>query len=92
MGAFQSSVESVLCRYFLKACTMDNMKKQHESGEDLLLRVGLNDNKAGMEGLDKEKINRIIMEATKVCFLFLFISLITFYFLLKRSLLGSSYC
>ncbi|XP_056396211.1 DNA polymerase kappa isoform X2 [Hyla sarda] len=28
-------------------------------------RMGLNDNKAGMEGLDKEKINKIIMEATK---------------------------
>ncbi|XP_058512358.1 DNA polymerase kappa isoform X1 [Ochotona princeps] len=45
---------------------MENIKEQqHGSGEDLLLRVGLNDNKAGMEGLDKEKINRIIMEATK---------------------------
>ncbi|NWX43799.1 POLK polymerase, partial [Steatornis caripensis] len=30
-----------------------------------LLRMGLNDNKAGMQGLDKEKINKIIMEATK---------------------------
>ncbi|KAJ7407008.1 Ankyrin repeat and death domain-containing protein 1B [Pitangus sulphuratus] len=28
-------------------------------------RMGLNDNKAGMQGLDKEKINKIIMEATK---------------------------
>ncbi|KAM8793104.1 DNA polymerase kappa [Eudromia elegans] len=27
--------------------------------------MGLNDNKAGMQGLDKEKINKIIMEATK---------------------------
>ncbi|XP_053910455.1 DNA polymerase kappa isoform X1 [Cuculus canorus] len=33
--------------------------------EDVLLRMGLNDNKAGMQGLDKEKINKIIMEATK---------------------------
>lgn len=41
------------------------MEEQHSYGEDLLLRVGLNDNKAGMEGLDKEKINRIILEATK---------------------------
>ncbi|XP_048360039.1 DNA polymerase kappa isoform X2 [Sphaerodactylus townsendi] len=31
----------------------------------LLLRMGLNDNKAGMQGLDKEKINRVIMEASK---------------------------
>lgn len=28
--------------------------------------MGLNDNKAGMQGLDKEKINKIIMDATKV--------------------------
>ncbi|XP_067948294.1 DNA polymerase kappa-like [Watersipora subatra] len=28
-------------------------------------RIGLNDNKAGMEGLDKEKINKIIYEASK---------------------------
>ncbi|KAM5264281.1 DNA polymerase kappa [Ctenodactylus gundi] len=45
------------------------MKSTKERGEDrsddLLLRMGLNDNKAGMEGLDKEKINKIIMEATK---------------------------
>ncbi|NXY74924.1 POLK polymerase, partial [Glareola pratincola] len=33
--------------------------------DGLLLRMGLNDNKAGMQGLDKEKINKIIMEATK---------------------------
>ncbi|XP_007486611.2 DNA polymerase kappa [Monodelphis domestica] len=33
--------------------------------DGLLLRMGLNDNKAGMEGLDKEKINKIIMEASK---------------------------
>lgn len=35
----------------------------------LLLRMGLNDNKAGMQGLDKEKINKVIMEASKVCLL-----------------------
>ena len=28
-------------------------------------RIGLNDNKAGMEGLDKAKINQIIIEASK---------------------------
>ncbi|PKU44512.1 dna polymerase kappa [Limosa lapponica baueri] len=33
--------------------------------DGVLLRVGISDNKAGMEGLDKEKINKIIMEATK---------------------------
>lgn len=47
---------------------MDNVKKvaKSSSNDGVLLRMGLNDNKAGMEGLDKEKINRIIMEATKV--------------------------
>ncbi|XP_066887266.1 DNA polymerase kappa isoform X3 [Kogia breviceps] len=52
---------------------MDNTEEKNDSTkekndnykDDLLLRVGLNDNKAGMEGLDKEKINKIIMEATK---------------------------
>ncbi|NWY69110.1 POLK polymerase, partial [Erithacus rubecula] len=46
---------------------MDNMKKVANSScnDGVLLRMGLNDNKAGMEGLDKEKINKIIMEATK---------------------------
>ncbi|XP_051028334.1 DNA polymerase kappa isoform X1 [Acomys russatus] len=46
---------------------MDSTKEKSSSYRDgLLLRMGLNDNKAGMEGLDKEKINKIIMEATKV--------------------------
>ncbi|KAF1550729.1 DNA polymerase kappa, partial [Eudyptula albosignata] len=46
---------------------MDNMKKFPNSScnDGVLLRMGLNDNKAGMQGLDKEKINKIIMEATK---------------------------
>lgn len=45
---------------------MDNTTKKNNNYKDgLLLRMGLNDNKAGMEGLDKEKINKIIMEATK---------------------------
>ncbi|KAM6105922.1 DNA polymerase kappa isoform 1-T1 [Pterocles gutturalis] len=46
---------------------MDNMKKVGNStcNDGVLLRMGLNDNKAGMQGLDKEKINKIIMEATK---------------------------
>ncbi|XP_061875433.1 DNA polymerase kappa isoform X2 [Colius striatus] len=47
---------------------MDDVKKVCNSScnDGVLLRMGLNDNKAGMEGLDKEKINKIIMEATKV--------------------------
>lgn len=46
---------------------MDDMKKVSSSScnDGLLLRMGLNDNKAGMQGLDKERINKIIMEATK---------------------------
>ncbi|XP_027970391.1 DNA polymerase kappa [Eumetopias jubatus] len=45
---------------------MDRTKEKNGNHkDDFLLRVGLNDNKAGMEGLDKEKINKIIMEATK---------------------------
>uniref|UniRef100_A0A671F9N8 DNA polymerase kappa n=1 Tax=Rhinolophus ferrumequinum TaxID=59479 RepID=A0A671F9N8_RHIFE len=44
---------------------MDSTEEKNNYKDDLLLRMGLNDNKAGMEGLDKEKINKIIMEATK---------------------------
>ncbi|XP_062984010.1 DNA polymerase kappa isoform X2 [Elgaria multicarinata webbii] len=45
---------------------MENENKGNASSrEGLLLRMGLNDNKAGMQGLDKEKINKIIMEASK---------------------------
>ncbi|XP_060057034.1 DNA polymerase kappa isoform X4 [Erinaceus europaeus] len=45
---------------------MDSAKEKNDlCKDDLLLRVGLNDNKAGMEGLDKEKINKIILQATK---------------------------
>lgn len=54
---------------------MDSTEEKNNYKDDLLLRMGLNDNKAGMEGLDKEKINKIIMEATKVCSLFLSLSL-----------------
>lgn len=31
----------------------------------LMNRMRLNDNKAGMDGLDKEKINQVILEASK---------------------------
>jgi DNA polymerase kappa len=56
---------------------MESTKEKNDNHKDnLLLRVGLNDNKAGMEGLDKEKINKIIMESTKVCCLYLSISII----------------
>lgn len=38
----------------------------NSKSEDLLSRMALNDNKAGMEGLDRDKINKIIMESSKV--------------------------
>ncbi|NXG30314.1 POLK polymerase, partial [Dromaius novaehollandiae] len=46
---------------------MDDTEKvdNNSCNDGVLLRMGLNDNKAGMQGLDKEKINKIIMEATK---------------------------
>lgn len=51
---------------FLQVYTMGSTKEKSDNyKDDLLLRMGLNDNKAGMEGLDKEKINKIILEATK---------------------------
>lgn len=42
-----------------------NISLSGESKAAMAARIGLNDNKAGMEGLDKEKINQIIMEASK---------------------------
>ncbi|XP_005505987.2 DNA polymerase kappa isoform X5 [Columba livia] len=53
--------------YLFSRSTVKNMKKVGNSScsDGFLLRMGLNDNKAGMQGLDKEKINKIIMEATK---------------------------
>ncbi|CAL9708260.1 unnamed protein product [Knipowitschia caucasica] len=41
------------------------MDKDITKGEVILSRMALNDNKAGMEGLDRDKINAIIMEASK---------------------------
>ncbi|XP_031465169.1 DNA polymerase kappa isoform X4 [Phasianus colchicus] len=54
-------------RYWSSESTMDNVKNADNSSYNggALLRMGLNDNKAGMQGLDKEKINKIIMEASK---------------------------
>ncbi|XP_062617098.1 DNA polymerase kappa-like [Saccostrea cucullata] len=40
-------------------------KDEAKSSETLMSRMLLNDNKAGMTGLDKEKINQIIFEASK---------------------------
>lgn len=39
---------------------------ENSKSEGLLSRMALNDNKAGMEGLDRDKINKIIMESSKV--------------------------
>ncbi|XP_059403719.1 DNA polymerase kappa-like [Carassius carassius] len=38
---------------------------ESHQGADLLSRIALNDNKAGMEGLDRDKINKIILETSK---------------------------
>uniref|UniRef100_A0A3P9M3B0 DNA polymerase kappa n=1 Tax=Oryzias latipes TaxID=8090 RepID=A0A3P9M3B0_ORYLA len=43
---------------------MDNEPAQTKD-EGFLSRMALNDNKAGMEGLDRDKINNIIMETSK---------------------------
>ncbi|XP_055080391.1 DNA polymerase kappa [Periophthalmus magnuspinnatus] len=40
-------------------------KDTDAKGEGIISRMALNDNKAGMEGLDRDKINAIIMEASK---------------------------
>lgn len=37
----------------------------------LMNRMRLNDNKAGMDGLDKEKINQVILEASKGIYIYL---------------------
>uniref|UniRef100_A0A8B9LAU0 DNA polymerase kappa n=1 Tax=Astyanax mexicanus TaxID=7994 RepID=A0A8B9LAU0_ASTMX len=42
---------------------MDDHKPSNQSV--LLSRMALNDNKAGMEGLDRDKINKIILETSK---------------------------
>lgn len=41
------------------------MHDDKSSSEILMSRMLLNDNKAGMSGLDKERINQIIFEASK---------------------------
>ncbi|XP_049435518.1 DNA polymerase kappa isoform X1 [Epinephelus fuscoguttatus] len=44
---------------------MENGAASSTGGEGFLSRMALNDNKAGMEGLDRDKINKIIMESSK---------------------------
>lgn len=51
----------------VKVAGMEDHQGAAASGADLLSRIALNDNKAGMEGLDRDKINKIILEASKVC-------------------------
>lgn len=46
----------------LKAETLNVLSSGKQTG---VTRMGLNDNKAGMKGLDKERINQIIFEASK---------------------------
>ncbi|XP_066512870.1 DNA polymerase kappa-like isoform X2 [Hoplias malabaricus] len=42
-----------------------NPEAASSGGQVLLSRMALNDNKAGMEGLDRDKINKIILETSK---------------------------
>ena len=42
------------------------MESTSANGGGILSRMALNDNKAGMEGLDRERINKIIIESSKV--------------------------
>ncbi|KAJ8285569.1 hypothetical protein GJAV_G00028340 [Gymnothorax javanicus] len=44
---------------------MERPKGAAHRGEEILFSLALNDNKAGMEGLDKDKINKIILETSK---------------------------
>lgn len=44
---------------------MMNKDAANAKGDGILSRMALNDNKAGMEGLDRDKINAIIMDASK---------------------------
>jgi DNA polymerase kappa len=43
----------------------ESTSAEPDGGSPPLSRIGLNPNKAGMEGLDREKINQIILEASK---------------------------
>jgi len=44
---------------------IDQESPLNRSQEGMAQRMGLNDNKAGMQGLDKEKINKLILQASK---------------------------
>ncbi|XP_076853770.1 DNA polymerase kappa isoform X2 [Brachyhypopomus gauderio] len=41
------------------------MEGEADGRESILSRMAINDNKAGMEGLDRDKINKIILESSK---------------------------
>lgn len=61
MGITESETEST------KQCKSPsiNLPSNISSDKPIVSRMELNDNKAGMEGLDREKINQIIYEASK---------------------------
>uniref|UniRef100_A0A8B9PEL5 DNA polymerase kappa n=1 Tax=Apteryx owenii TaxID=8824 RepID=A0A8B9PEL5_APTOW len=67
MTSFGLAGTKSLNKFLFSRSAMDDIKKVYNNScnDGVLLRMGLNDNKAGMQGLDKEKINKIIMEATK---------------------------
>lgn len=64
-----NGVMHVFLRSNLQALTMcDSTSKQAASSKEdspPLSRIGLNSNKAGMDGVDREKINQIILQASK---------------------------
>ena len=51
------------------SCSAQNEEQKSDDApaaeKQIMSRMALNDNKAGMEGLDKERINQIIFEASK---------------------------
>ena len=52
------------CQSATKIVTLPK-KGEHQPQKNLMTRMQLNDHKAGMQGLDKEHINRIIYEVSK---------------------------
>lgn len=54
-----------MIRVIVSETFQPTMDKDDAKEDGILSRMALNDNKAGMEGLDRDKINAIIMEASK---------------------------
>ena len=65
LDKYEESTKNVAKQYDAPASQHKKMAQNKESNSHLMSRMLLNDNKAGMQGLDKEKINQIIYEASK---------------------------